>query len=132
MRRGVGEDGLKLRKNAEQAGGPEVPEASKHGENVFRSARRRKDTEAGGEPDEEFPERGVMKTSSAVTQSLAEAAANAVDELLWTPASWQLLAGDSEETRPHNGTAQRAAHSGTSAKHKISAAATPARTDQRS
>jgi hypothetical protein len=65
----------------------------------------------------------VTKTSSAVTQGLAEAAANAVDELLWTPEWWQLPACDSEVTMPHNGTAQRAAQSGRSARHKTRNAA---------
>jgi len=82
MRRGTGEDRLKSGTNAEQAGGPEIPEATKHGESAFRSARRRKGTEASGERDEESSERGVVKTSSAVAQRLAEAGANAVDELL--------------------------------------------------
>jgi hypothetical protein len=132
MRRGTAEVGLKLGTNAEQARGPETPEAIKHGENAFRSVRRRKDPEASGESDEEFSERGVVKISSAVAQLFVEAGANVVDELLCQLARWHPSRDAPEEPKPQNGTAQRAAQSGTSTRHRIRVAARSARTDQRS
>jgi len=132
MRNGLGEDGFKLGVNARQGRGPETPEAIKHGENAFRSARRRKDPEASGESDEEFSERGVVKISSAVAQRFVEAGTNAIDEVLGPLAWWQPSGDAPDEPRPQNGTAQRAAHNGTSARHRIRAAARSAGTDQRS